>query len=582
MAMIEPSSRSSARWGIFLSFALALMASCAPAAAPTGARSGDAAAAQAPARPSRVVIGNGGDVGRLSSKLDVKTSTFASEIRFLANSPLVVIDPQGTAHPRLAAELPSRDNGTWIVNPDGTMATTWKIRQNAVWHDGRPVNAKDFVLAYTVYTDERVEMIDRNPERLMSGVEAVDDKTFVIRWKQSYPWANELRDGQLEPLPEHLVGRLYEAGDVGAFENAPLWTSTDYVGTGPYRLVSWDRGTELTFRAFDNYYLGRPKIDEVVIKVSMDMNAMAANLLAGAMDATVSLTLTQQAGAEIRGQWDRTGEGRLVYDAAWFRNIQVQLEPSRVRPAALLDVRVRRALEHTIDRVSIAEVLSGGNAPAIETVMGPSHPLKARTYDAIAKYPFDRARAAALLQEVGWNKRGEALVGANGEQLALELRIPALSDNETEARIISNDWSQLGIDVSQLVYNQRSVDREYGATFPGLNQTAFRLDLPTELFRLTSTECAVPDDGYFGRNRGCWANADYDRAVRTAITSLDREERSAATIQALKVLSEELPVLHTSYSVDNIAVRKGLIGPGTIWPAQRGHTWNIHEWRWES
>ena len=60
----------------------------------------------------------------------------------------------------------------------------------------------------------------------MERIDAVDDQTFVIRWKQPYPWANELGSRQLDPLPEHIMGRVYEAGDAEAFMNHAFWSST--------------------------------------------------------------------------------------------------------------------------------------------------------------------------------------------------------------------------------------------------------------------------------------------------------------------------------------------------------------------
>jgi hypothetical protein len=66
-----------------------------------------------------------------------------------------------------------------------------------------------------------------------------------------------------------------------------------------------------------------------------------------------------------------------------------------------------------------------------------------------------------------------------------------------------------------------------------------------------------------------------------ASTSLDPQERGDAVVQALRILTEEVGLFGLSYVNENIAVRKGLLGPGPRWPGQIGTTWNIHEWRWE-
>src|SRR5437870_2308442 len=82
---------------------------------------------------------------------------------------------------------------------------------------GQLVISQDFVFARTVYMDDALTATDRMPEQLMESVEPIDDKTFVIHWKQPYPRANELTQRQLEPLPAHILGSVYAAGDSDAF-----------------------------------------------------------------------------------------------------------------------------------------------------------------------------------------------------------------------------------------------------------------------------------------------------------------------------------------------------------------------------
>src|SRR4051794_15457102 len=197
-----------------------------------GASSG---AATASVHAPRVAIGTWAEAPTLQPKLmNRPASGYHMDASYLVNSPLVVLDAKGASIPRLAAELPSRDNGSWVVNDDGTMATTWKIRPNAVWHDGTPITSKDFAFALRVYKDPQITVALRDPERMMDRVEALDDKTFVVYWSQVYPWGNRLLGTQLDPLPEHLLATQYE-GDKDAFQNSQFWTSPSYVGSGPYR-----------------------------------------------------------------------------------------------------------------------------------------------------------------------------------------------------------------------------------------------------------------------------------------------------------------------------------------------------------
>jgi peptide/nickel transport system substrate-binding protein len=127
----------------------------------------------------------GSEIDTLPTRIQQGGGTFGGEFNFLANSPYTIQDPQGRVHPNLAAELPSQDNGTWVVNPDGTMRTTWTLRPNARWHDGRSVTTADVRLAHRVYTDPGLQIGSRQPESFMSHVEAIDDQRFVIHWRQA-------------------------------------------------------------------------------------------------------------------------------------------------------------------------------------------------------------------------------------------------------------------------------------------------------------------------------------------------------------------------------------------------------------
>jgi peptide/nickel transport system substrate-binding protein len=562
---------------------LLLSTACAPAGTPQG---GSAPAARNTGEtprsgPQRVTIVIGAEVNSLATKFE-GGNTYASEFHFMGNSPLVLRDPQGRATPLLAADLPSRDAGTWTVNPDGTMATTWKIRPNARWHDGQPVTTRDFVFAHRAYLDERLPFRDREPEQFMERIQPVDDTTFVIHWKRLYPWANELVSRQLEPLPEHIMGSIYEAGDPEAFFNHSFWSSTDYIGTGPFRLVQWEPGSQLIYRAFPDYFMGKPQMDEVVFRVIPDTNTVVASLLGGNADASVGITLGQRGGVTVRNQWAPAGEGEVITTPTRWRYMQIQFDPERLQQPALLDRRVRQALALSLDRATMAEIVTEGTATLAEVPIGPTDPLFARVDQAIVKHGYDPARATALLQEAGWTRRGDTLVNAAGQPLQFELRTTAQTDNETEMAIMAADMAKVGFQVNQTVVPQSRIrDSEYRVTFPGLNNTAQSIDVPGTMAVAISEQCASAERRYAGSNRGCWKNADFDRGYLIANTSLDPSEREAAIIQAFRAMSEDVGVLGLSYNTENVAVRKGLVGPGARWPGQVGTTWKIHEWRWQ-
>jgi peptide/nickel transport system substrate-binding protein len=536
--------------------------------------------------PSRLTLAIQNDISVLATKLQVgpgRSGGVGEEFSFLSNSPLVVFASRGAVQPRLATEVPSQERGTWLVNSDGTMATTWKIRPDASWHDGQSLTSQDFLFALKVYLDPEIEVIDRHPERLIVRIEPLDGKTFVIHWRQLYLSAHRLLIGQLEPLPEHILADLYNRGDRTAFQNAPFWTTSSYIGSGPYVLTERAEGVQRVYRAFHGYFLGRPKIEEVVVRMMSDQNTALANVLGGAVDATLGSALNQQSGLTLQQEWDRTGDGRLVISLSNFLFMEFQHHPERVQQPALLDVRVRRGIVHGVDRVALNEVITGGRAPVPpEVPVHPDDPLYPRIRQVIPSYPYDPGRAVALLAEVGWTKRADRLVNASDEGFKVDIRTVGRSDNELRVRVVAGYLTALGMEVTQTTLSvAEDADREHRARFPGMGLHAVgTMELPQGLRDFTAEECAAPENRYAGRNRRCWSNAEFDRLFRIATSNLDEHVRGELTLDMLKIFAEDVAILTVPYSVHNQAVRKGLVGPAPRWHAQPGTTWNIPEWRW--
>lgn len=533
--------------------------------------------------PTSVTVAVAGETPSLATRLVPGTGPYTAIYGAVLNSPLVYYD-RGIPKPLLAAEQPSREKGTWVVNADGTMRTTWNIRSNALWHDGRPVVSDDFLFAFKVYTNPGIPINSRLPESFMDRVEAAGDRAFTIYWKQSYPWADELKGGALQPLPSHLMEAEYNRSDPLTFANHAFWASTDYIGNGPYKLVQWDRGSQYLYRANDAYFMGRPKIDEVIFKVIPAENTLVANVLSGQIDVTMGLTLGLRAGLTIREQW-APGEGEVKFAPTRWNYAEVQHDPSRNRTPGLLDLRVRRAIVHGTNREALAEAGNGGAYSTVADVpLIPDDPLYPELSRTVVKYPFDPRRALTLLEEAGWAKRGNALLNAAGEPFVMETRsLPGSQFTELEMQAMAADLRNLGMQINeQLIPTSRAQDFEWRVTFPGLNVTQLGAAQPGILEAFRTEACASEQRRYAGTNRGCFSNDEYDRFTLSAGTVIDPIERDRAAVAAGRLLVENLGVLGLSYALETISLRSHLVGPTPTQVGGGGGTSNIHEWYWEA
>jgi peptide/nickel transport system substrate-binding protein len=289
------------------------------------------------------------------------TSTTVSRI---FNAGLALKDGEGNFHPYLAESLPKLDTDSWKVFPDGRMETIYRLRPNLVWHDGTPLTASDFAFSYQLYTYPDVGLGSLAPIGQMEDVLAPDDRTVVIRWKLAFADAGSLEAGNagptnasgFPPLPRHILEQHLTPGNADGLASLSFW-NTEYVGLGPYRIDRWEAGVYFEGAAFDRHALGRPKIERIRMMFIPDFNTSVANMLGGEAHITVDDSIRFQQALVLRREWEPQKRGTvLVYPALW-RWLYFQQRPDLVRPLSLLDVRVRKALSHAVDKDALNEAL---------------------------------------------------------------------------------------------------------------------------------------------------------------------------------------------------------------------------------
>src|SRR5205814_10328205 len=194
-------------------------------------------------------------------------SSAASPARFF-NATLDLPDVHESVYPQLAEALPQFDTDTWRIFPDGRMETRYTLRPNLTWHDGAPLTPEDFAFALRVYKTPELGSANTRPIPQMDEIVVQDARTFVIRWKQPYVDAAGMHIS-FQALPRHLLEEDFKTMDAVAFTGHPFWTF-QYAGAGPYKLDRWEAGSFLEASAFDNYTLGRPKIDRLKTMIIND------------------------------------------------------------------------------------------------------------------------------------------------------------------------------------------------------------------------------------------------------------------------------------------------------------------------
>lgn len=520
--------------------------------------------------PRRLITAIAGDPVSVSQRVTRASLAYSvpggDELERLVHRGLAIADDQSVLQPLLAEAVPTLENGLWSLLPDGTMETTWRIQPNARWHDGTTVTADDFVFTARVVQDKDLTVFrDRNYD-FVDGVEAADARTVVVKWKQPFVDADALFN--TGPLPRHLLERAY-AEDKATFTNLPYWTD-DFVGTGPYKLREWARGTHALLEAYHGYVLGRPKIDEVEVRFIPDATTLIANVLSGAVELTLGRAFSIEQALQVRDQWkDGTAE---IAPSSWVVIFPQFLNPN---PAVVADERFRRALMHALDRQQMADSIQGGLVPLAHAFLGPAERDYHEIQASLVRYDYDPRKATQLVEGLGYARSSDGMLrDASGQKLAVQIWTSGGLDVQVKSMFsVADYWQRIGVSAEPIVVpTQRWNDREYVAAFP-----AFRLNRQGSTLSFLknqhSSQTPLPENSFVGQNYSRYRTGEYDTLIDKFFMTVPRQERLQVLGQIVRQMTDQVLLVGLYYDAQPVLISKRLEYVTAYNPG-----WNAHEW----
>jgi peptide/nickel transport system substrate-binding protein len=527
-----------------------------------------------PATPKRVTIA-------VASNFPVLIERFSAggvgvpglgDIQRAISPGLTVRDDTGALRPLLAEAGPTLENGLWMLLPDGRMQTTWKIRQGARWHDGRPFTSEDVLFTTRVDQDPEIPMRRSLAYQSIERIEAPDAKTVVVSWKQPYIQADMLFDDSF--LPAHLLAARYEEDKAG-FTALPFWTE-EFVGTGAYAVREFIRGSHMVLRATDTYVLGRPKIDDMDVRFIPDPAALMANVLAGAVELTLGRGISLEQALQVRDQWRQGG-----IDIAFTSWIVVYPQFINSTPAVVGDLRFRRALLQGVDRGQMAETLQSGLVPVAHTFLHPREPEYPQVESNIVKYGYDPRVAAESIQGMGFTKGADGIFrDAAGQRLAMEIRTSPEQDIQVKTLFTLADyWERLGVATEPVVMaEQRVRDREYVQTFPAFMEYRQPNDPSSLLLRLYGSQTPLPENGFVGRNHPRYVNRDFDALLDRYYTTIPQRQRTAVLGEIVHWTTDNLTMMGLFYDAEPVLISSRLVNVAAAKSSTSSPAWNVDQW----
>jgi len=492
-----------------------------------------------------------------------------AEIEEMIWSGLTDSDPDGIRQPFLAEATPTLENGLWKLFPDGTMETTWTVRPGAVWHDGVPVTTADLLFTLQFVRDPQMLEFNNQSFRLISSVDAVDSRSITVRWTSPLINADALFSrGFAPPLPKHILEGPFQDEKAG-YREWPYWTS-QFVGTGAFKVKEFVQSDHMTLQANDRYVLGRPKIDEIEVKFIRDSNTRVANVLAGAVELTIGRDVALDQAVEARDQW-KDGKPE-TYPGTWMGIHPQLLNPS---PVIVGNVQFRQALLHAIDRQAMVDTILYGMSSVPHAWLTPTEAEYWDIHGRVPRYDYDPRKAEQLITDLGYAKRDGFFVETDGQRLTVELR--TTGDNASHIKAIypvADYWQRVGVATDPVVIPvQRQQDAEYRATYPGFQ--ALRGNAGTTgMAAVLSSRAGLPENnfrasGNYSRLIDPTYDALYDRYTQTVPLA----ERKEMVEQAMRFFADQQIKMGLFYDVAVVLVNNRL---HNVLP--RRVAWNSHTW----
>lgn len=384
---------------------------------------------------------------------------------------------------------------------------TWefKIREDAVFHDGTPVTAEDVAWSLTrVMTDESSsDYMNFCP---LAEAVAVDDYTVHVVSEDPYPIMLQLLcKGGAAVLPKAY---FEEHGEEAWLANP--------IGSGPYQLTEYVKDDHVTLVPFADYYGEQnPDWEEVIFRVVPESSTRVGELIAGNVDAVNMVIPTE---------WERVNgnEGTAVVNGPSTRVYQLALKTDK-GPTA--DLRVRQAIDLAIDDQTIVDtILQGAGTPMLTRV--PSG-VNGCNEDLVGKYNYDPERAKELLAEAGY---------PDGFSMKIEAPTGRYTMDAEISQAIVAMLSQVGITVDLQLLESSAYSNVFSAHSA---EDGFMT-----CFGLGFFDASYGMIGYFGVNtsgESNWNNQEYIDMYYEAEFNMNEEERTQLFQEMQQMVADEVP-----------------------------------------
>ena len=506
--------------------------------------------------------------------------------------PLANYDPNGELTPRLAAEIPTVENGGVA---EDLMSITWKLREGLKWSDGSDLTADDVVFTWRYCADEETGCSGKNAFSGITSVRALDDRTVEIRFDAPvpYPYTTFVSAGTPIISGGQFAGCVGSAARICDAQNAaPL-------GSGPYRIIEFKANDQAVYERNPFYRGEAAYFDRVVLEGGGDAESAARAVLeAGEADYAWNLQIEPETLAKM----EAGGQGKIV--SAFASDVErIVVNQTNPDPALggdrseyldgqnphpfLTFTPIPQAMSMAIDRARISEDLYGfAGKPACNLVVAPHRYVSTANDGCLAQ---DIEGAKKLLEDSGvLDADGDGVREYNGVPLKITYQTTANAIREDTQALVRDWWRGIGIetelaqhDASVFFGGDPAVDE--GATYRRffadvqMYTTGPGIDPQLHLAGRGCEHIQTRENNWAGDNNSRACNETYDEVLVQLAQARIGPERNALVKQLNDIIVQnyyEIPLVIRGIVSGHANNLRGV--RMNAWDSEM---WNIAEWR---
>lgn len=322
---------------------------------------------------------------------------------------LVSIDESGNPKPELAKSWSIKDGGREII---------FHLREDVYWHDGSKFKAQDVLFTYKLLTSQDIPSPRKGVLGPVEEIKILNDYKIVVRYSE--PYGSAIESWSIGILPKHLGEKVLDP----SFDKNPT-------GTGPWRVIKWQKGQFIVFEAFDKFYDGMPKIRKIILKFIPDQTTKYLEMKAGRVDVGELPSYVKI--YELEEKFNQYKADSFRYVCLGFNLLNPLFQ----------DEKIRVAIAYLINRNELIKAVLNGKGTVS---LGP-YPRGVWYYNnEIKPYPYNPKKGKEILKDVGVeNLKFKISINIENKELLKTAQFiqQALKDVGVQTEIRVFDWQTL-------------------------------------------------------------------------------------------------------------------------------------------